>query len=73
MNKESFQKLKSAILKAPDTQISKKFKNKLEKINYGDLESLKIWIEESIESGEVSTFAINTVGVGLYNSQKENS
>ena len=73
MNKETFEELKSKILEAPDTQISKKFKDKLEKISYGDIDSLKLWIEESVSSGEVSIFAVNTVGFGLYNPQKENS
>lgn len=73
MTEKEYNKLKEELLKAPDTQISKLFLDKLKNINYGDIEELKKWIEEASISGEVSSFAINSVGFGLYNPQWEQS
>ena len=71
MTEDRFKELKAEFLKAPDTQISKAYRDKSSKIEYGQVEELKTWIEEAVSSVEVSGFAINTIGFGLYNPQWE--
>lgn len=73
MTEKEFNNFKEEILKAPKTQISEKFQKSLNEIKYGDLDALRKWIEDATKScGEVSKFAINAVGFGLYNPQHKN-
>ena len=71
MTEKRFNELKEEFLKAPDTQISKEYRDRLDKIKYGDMDSLRAWIEEASASGKVSGFALNAIGFGLYNPQWE--
>lgn len=72
MTEEEYNNLKEKFLEAPETQISKSFKDKLKLIKFGECNLLKEWIEEAVENPcQVSNFAINAIGFGLYNPMKE--
>ena len=68
MTEKEYNDLKEKFLKAPNTQISQSFKDRLKLIKFGESQLLREWIEDAIKNPcEVSNFAVNSIGFGLYN------